>query len=311
MASAYHTHGADLKGLRFTKLEGLGNDFIVVDERARTAPSLSHRARVALCDRHRGVGADGVLTLLAPASPGALCTMHVTNADGSEPEMCGNGIRCVSRWLQGEGEVRAGQAHVIDSGAGPKRCTVLSTGGRTVGEGEGAGEGEGEADGEMEVEVEMGPARLHGAATGDPLIRAPLEAGGETFEATAVSMGNPHLVLLEGLRDFTQVQALGPSLEHYPRFPARTNVGFARLGESDGAPHLELIVWERGCGITQACGTGACAAAVAYVEAGRVQAGRPLAVSLPGGRLVITVSADLTSVKMRGPARGVFSGVLA
>lgn len=289
MGEPYHTPGGKGEGLRFAKLEGLGNDFIVVEEPGGAAPGLTLASRVALCDRHRGVGADGVLTLLAPRLEGAVVRMHVTNSDGSVPEMCGNGLRCVSRWLLDEGRVADGEEHVVDTDAGPRRAVARRVSG-----------------GEVQVEVSMGPARFEGVATGAPMLEEELSRGGERFLATAVSMGNPHLVL-RGRADLELAQRLGPELVKHERFPHQVNVGFAER-EGEG---LRLIVYERGAGITQACGTGACAAAAAFVRSGLLPADQPVPVELLGGRLLITVPADGGEVRMQGPAARVFTGVLA
>jgi diaminopimelate epimerase len=233
---------------------------------------------VAICDRHRGVGADGVVTLLPPRTPGAVARMHIYNPDGSVPEMCGNAIRCLAVHVAArrglEGEI------VFDTDAGPKACTLHRGPGGAV----------------EEVSVEMGPAAFQGEAT--------FTVGGEALRAARVSMGNPHAVIFEPApASHDRVRALGPEVER--AVPGGVNAGFAHLAPG-GA--IDLVVWERGAGLTQACGTGACAAAVAAVRRGAVRAGEPVTVRLPGGALRITVSADLARVTMRGPAVQVFQG---
>jgi diaminopimelate epimerase len=256
--------------LRFTKYHGLGNDFVVVD-----GPLMEAARAARLCDRRRGVGADGLLTVLPPRTPGAAASMHLYNADGSVALMCGNGIRCLARHLA---ELQGGAGElVIDTDAGPRTCTVHR----------GAG-GAFEA-----VSVEMGPARVEGEQL--------FTVGTEHLRALRVDMGNPHAVLFD---EPTQARAavIGPAIER--QVPGGVNVGLARPG-----PHgIELVVWERGSGLTDACGTGACAAAVASTLSGAIPAGAPVKVRLPGGRLLITVSPDLTRVTMRGPAERVFQG---
>jgi diaminopimelate epimerase len=253
--------------LAFVKYHGLGNDFVVVDGPLMDAD----RAR-RLCDRRRGIGADGVLSVLAPRTPGAAATMHIHNADGSVAAMCGNGIRCVARHLADTRGI-AGEI-VIDTDSGPKRCLVHRGGG-------------------VAVSVEMGPARLLGEEE--------LTADGETFRAVRVSMGNPHAVLFDApTRE--RAAAVGPKLERL--VPGGVNVGFARPGPTG----IDLVVWERGSGLTDACGTGACAAAVASVAKGLVRRGAPIEVRLPGGALEVTVGDDLARVIMRGPAERVFAG---
>jgi len=255
--------------LRFWKYHGLGNDFVVVE-----GPPLVEPARaVRLCDRRRGIGADGVLTILAPEDGGA-AYMHIYNSDGSVAAMCGNGIRCVARHLADtrglDGEI------LVETDSGARRCRVHRGPG-----------------GEVEsITVDMGTARLEGEQEFD--------LGHETVKALRVSMGNPHAVVFaEGAA--ARADALGPAIER--KVPGGVNVGFAQA--RDG--RLELVVWERGAGLTEACGTGACAAAVAAVRTGRISGGRPVEVSLPGGTLEITVGPDL-AVLMRGPAEKAFEG---
>lgn len=261
--------------LSFEKYEGLGNDFLIVRE--RVAPGVAER----LCDRHRGVGADGVLFVGVEADRPF---MRVRNADGSTPEMCGNGARCVALYLRAHGLV--GDAFALDTDAGPHAVRILP-GDR--------------------VEVGMRPASLVPAeiplVAGAPWIDEPIEVAGHALRVTAVSMGNPHAVTFDAVAR----ELVGPALERDPRFPERVNVGFAvRTGAG-----LDLAVWERGVGWTEACGTGACAAAVAAVETGRAARGEPLAVRLPGGELVIRVDAPGAPVLMTGPARRVFAGVIS
>jgi diaminopimelate epimerase len=258
--------------LRFVKYHGLGNDFVVV-EGPLVGPDRARR----LCDRRRGVGADGVLGVLPPRTAGAVATMHIFNSDGSVAAMCGNGIRCVARHLA-EARGLSGEL-VIDTDAGPKRCTVHAEGG--------------EGGAVRAVSVEMGPAQVLGEEE--------FRVAGEALRAVRVSMGNPHAVLFdEPTRE--RAAAVGPALER--AVEGGVNVGFARPGR-DG---IDLVVWERGAGLTDACGTGACAAAVAAVRRGDFPPGRPIAVRLPGGALEITVGADLERVTMRGPAERVFAG---
>jgi diaminopimelate epimerase len=256
--------------LRFVKYHGLGNDFVVVD-----GPLMDAARAARLCDRHRGLGADGVLTLLPPRTPGAAATMHIHNADGSVALMCGNGIRCVARHLA---ETRGLSGPLtIDTDSGPRACTVHRGPG-----------GEVEA-----VSVEMGPARL----LGEQLFTV----GDEKLRAVRVDMGNPHAVLFDE-PTVSRAARIGPAIER--QVPGGVNVGLVRPWPGG----LDLVVWERGCGVTDACGTGACAAAVASVQAGTIPAGRPVEVRLPGGALTITVSPDLSRVTMRGPAERVFQG---
>ncbi len=256
--------------LRFVKYQAIGNDFVVVD-----GPLMTAARAVRLCDRHRGLGADGVLTILRPRTPGSAATLHIFNADGSIARMCGNGIRCVARHLADAGNLSGDLT--IDTDAGPRTCTIHRGSG-------------GQVD---SVSVEMGPARVEGEQV--------FTVGEEKLRAVRVNLGNPHAVLFD---EPTRARAaeIGPAIER--QVPGGVNVGFARPGPGG----LDLVVWERGCGLTEACGTGACAAAVASVHAGTSPSGTPIEVRLPGGALTITVSADLTRVTMRGPAERVYSG---
>lgn len=278
--------------LRFSKYEGLGNDFVVVDAAAPDAfdASLASPAVVAaICDRHRGIGADGVLLA---GVVGGVPFMRVMNADGSEPEMCGNGLRCVALHLARSARLStSAREHLFDTGAGPHAVHL-----HAVGE-EGSVEVEMRAPSLLPRDV---PVRAEA-----PLIDAPFDVDGRTLRVTAVSMGNPHLVIFDALSDDERL-ALGPRLERDVRFPDGVNVGFASIS----GDVLALRVFERGVGWTEACGTGACAAAVAAVETGRAPRGRDLRVSLPGGTLVVRVGAAGERVRMTGPARHVFDGEL-
>jgi diaminopimelate epimerase len=272
---------------RIFKYHGLGNDFVVLDRR-QTGIDIDAETSRRLCDRRRGIGADGVLSLL-PSKAG-LAKMVVHNADGSIAEMCGNGLRCAVKYLVDHSGGRPERIDV-ETGAGVLAC-VPSYG----------------PSGVDEVDVSMGPARLvapnlPSGATGQPFLEAPVP-GHPGLRGTAVSMGNPHLVLLD--RPLDEAESLGPTLERHPAFPDRTNVEFARV-DPDG---LTLVVWERGCGLTQACGTGACATATAAVLAKRLPADAWLRVTLPGGDLRIRVPADLSDIRLRGPAAFVFEGVV-
>jgi len=294
-------------GLTFRKYHGLGNDFIVLDGITSGLPlDLLHRAAPGLCHRHTGIGADGLLLVLPAVEPGSNARMRVINADGSEPEICGNGIRCVAKALHDHVEGFRGLGSItIDTGAGPLRCDL------TVGQ-----------DGLVgSVRVDMGHPDLKRSALPmvgqGPFVEQPIEetAGpsppGPRLRWTAVSMGNPHIVAFvdDPAQDLRALaEALGPRMEHHPLFPNRTNVELVRLGPQEA--EAETWVWERGCGITQACGTGACAVAVAAVETGRHSADRELAVRLPGGALRVKVDPDRQRVWMDGPAVEVFEGLV-
>ncbi|HEY8431136.1 MAG TPA: diaminopimelate epimerase [Sandaracinaceae bacterium] len=268
--------------LAFEKYEGLGNDFLVVDDE-RAHERIDAALAMRLCDRHRGVGGDGVLLAGVAGRP----FMRVRNADGSTPEMCGNGLRCVALHFVRTGRAKRGEPFEVDTDAGPHRVLVHEEG----------------DEGRVEVWMRapsFAPADLP-LASDHPWIDEPIEVAGRLVRVTAVSMGNPHAVLFE---EDAERDVLGPALERDPRFPERVNVGFAKRTDRG----LDLAVWERGVGWTEACGTGACAAAVAAVRTGRAERGRELAVRLPGGELTIVVGGDGERVRMIGPARRVFSG---
>ncbi len=294
--------------LPFTKVQGLGNDFVVVDLRGER-PDSPAAATVQdpeivrkICDRHFGVGADGVLAVLPGVSGDA--RMRVLNADGSEAEMCGNGIRCVAKVLyEGDPALRR-PVLKIDTGAGLLACEMSAV------------------DGHVDsVTVEMGRPRY----TRDEIplapggagraVREPITALGRTFHFTAVSMGNPHAVIFvddpaEDLRALAETY--GPVLEVASTFPRRANIEFARVRQAIGGKddEIDLVVWERGCGITLACGTGTCATVAAAAVEERLPRGRETPVHLPGGTLGVTVAPDDSGVRMRGPATTVFRAEL-
>ena len=260
----------------FEKYEGLGNDFIVVDAASEAVLDLE-RAK-ALCDRHFGVGADGVLVVLPPSSAGARARMAVLNADGTRPEMCGNGIRCVGLHLARRDGAQ-GISYVIDTDGGPLLCEV-------------------DRDGDSAwVRVGMGRGRPGGERR--------LSYEGREIVFDLVSMGNPHAITFSEALDPALADRLGPLVS--AAFPGGSNV---ELGRITGEGQIELLVWERGVGRTLACGTGAAAASVAAALSNRVRYGVPVSVKLPGGLLEISVEAETLEVSMRGPARRVFSGEL-
>lgn len=258
--------------MRFEKWEGIGNDFILLETDAELAPELVQR----LCDRHRGIGADGILLL--SRTEGGEPRMIVRNADASRPEMCGNGLRCVAAFLARKSGAELLELNVTTD-AGDKRCTV-----RRI-----------EADA-YEVGVDMGHAKL-----GEPLE---VEVDGARHRFTTVDVGNPHAITFAP-HENADLDRLGPVVATTP--PGGTNVELCRVATSDGRKSIEVIVWERGVGRTLACGTGACAVAAAACEEGRMSFGEPIRVVLPGGPLEITVDAS-RALRMVGPARRVFAG---
>ncbi len=263
--------------LRFAKYEGLGNDFLVVDADDETVVPSSLAS--ALCDRRRGVGGDGVLMVLPATSTDAVARMRVVNADGSVPEMCGNGLRCVALHVA---RTRASvpARFVIDTDAGPKTCEMSElTSDRAT------------------VRVDMGIVSVVGSRD--------ITIGGRVFSLTLADAGNPHAITTQPF-DRADVDRFGPPLATHASFPAGTNVEFVDLVSPTSA---NVVVYERGVGITLACGTGACATARAMVAAGRMPAETELTVTLLGGPLSIRVEND-GRVFMRGPARLSFEGSL-
>ena len=269
--------------LNFWKMHGLGNDFVVLDSRrSGYIPDSATAAR--LCRRHFAIGADQVLVLLP--SRKADYRMVILNADGGEVEMCGNGIRCLARFLQIRRISRKSRFR-IETLAG-----IIAP----------------EIQGER-VRVDMGepvfdPARIPVALSEAPQNRL-LEVDGHRWSITALSMGNPHCVIPVEVVDGVPLAQLGPRLEHHPLFPRRANIEFV---EAQGRKRLKVRVWERGAGETLACGTGACAALVAMNKLG--QCDRKATVALPGGELEIEWL-ETNHVLMTGPAEMVFQGTIA
>jgi diaminopimelate epimerase len=288
--------------MRFAKYHGLGNDFLVVDLRgvaADIAATVQDSANVvALCDRQFGVGGDGVLAVL-PSKSGADVRMRVLNSDGSEAEMCGNGIRCVAKDLYDRGRIAKDEI-VIETGAGNLACSIEAENGIA-----------------KSVTVKMGAPRLlrkeipMTGPSDERCVEQAIDVPGQPFarSMTAVSMGNPHAITWVDSRDeaWRLAKTAGPAVETHAWFPNKTNAEFAHVKSSK---EIDLVVWERGCGITLACGTGACATTVAAVLTGKASEGLPVRVNLPGGTLEITVLPDLSNVLMKGPAVHVFDGEL-
>ncbi|MBT9311165.1 diaminopimelate epimerase [Leptothoe kymatousa] len=278
-------------GLPFSKYHGLGNDFILVDNRHQTAPLLTPTQAIQLCDRNTGIGADGVIFAL-PGEAGADYTMRIFNSDGSEPEMCGNGIRCMAQYLAD-----------LDTAAGhprqrPHRYTIHTLAGQIV--------PTLQPDGQ--ITVDMGEPRLMAAEIpttlpGEKAIDVPLAVGDDTYQVTCVSMGNPHCITFVDNTDAVPLAVVGPLVETHGAFPQRTNAEFIQVVRSD---YLKMRVWERGAGPTLACGTGACASLVAAVLNGKCD--RKATVELPGGPLQIEWSASNNHIYMTGPAVRVFTG---
>ncbi|MBT8136994.1 MAG: diaminopimelate epimerase [Gammaproteobacteria bacterium] len=267
--------------LRFTKMHGAGNDFIVIDagEQDDTfdIDSLGADGRSRLADRYTGIGCDQLLVLSAPRDESADALLRIFNADGREAVQCGNGLRCVALFLS---QKHPGKSRWrLDGAAGIVGAIVESDG---------------------SVTVDMGRP-VHGSdpvACTEPL---PLTVGGQTLEPSLISMGNPHAVIFVDAVADAPVATLGPALQAF--FTDGVNVEFAQV---TGNNQLRLRVWERGVGETQACGTGACAAAVAGMQHG-LQPGW-VSIDLPGGQLMVKCAGPGESVWLRGPAQRVFEG---
>lgn len=273
--------------MRFIKMHGAGNDYVYVDCFSESPPHDPAALAQRISDRHRGIGGDG-LVLIGP-SERADARMRMFNADGSESEMCGNAIRCVAKYLYDHGRARRSALH-IETGAGILAVQVFVENGRVA-----------------RARVNMGrpvfeAARIPVLLAGDPPVRAPLDVGGRRLEATCLSMGNPHCVTF--VPDLTDelVLGLGPQIERHAAFPRRINAEFVRVLSPR---EIEMRVWERGSGETQACGTGASAACVAGVLNGLTE--RTITAHLPGGDLTLEWD-EAGDVYLTGPATEVFTG---
>ena len=270
--------------LRFTKMHGLGNDFMVLDLISQHAHIQPKHAK-AWGDRHTGVGFDQLLLVEAPTNPDVDFRYRIFNADGSEVEQCGNGARCFARF-------------VVDKRLTVKKQIRVETKGGII-------ELNLRPDGQVTVDMgapRLVPEQIPFQADAEALSYT-VDVDGERHELAAVSMGNPHAVLRVDNVDSAPVHSLGPKLEHHPRFPKRVNVGFLQVINRQQA---RLRVWERGAGETQACGTGACAAAVAAIRQGWMDS--PLQLELPGGSLSIEWAGPGQPVMMTGPAVRVYEG---
>ncbi len=274
--------------MRFTKMHGIGNDYVYVDgfaERVDDPASLAPR----ISDRHFGVGADGLILILP--SEIADVRMRMFNADGSEAQMCGNGIRCLAKYVHDHGLSNANPLRV-ETFAGIMAIELAL----------------GSDDKVEAATVDMGepiiaPARIPVNIPRDRVIDAPIVASRRTFQMTCVSMGNPHAVMYVDDVAAVELERVGPAVEHAPLFPERVNAHFVQV-VSDG--EVIMRTWERGSGITLACGTGASAVCVAGVLTGR--SGREILAHLPGGDLRLEWREAGNHVYMTGPAAEVFSG---
>ncbi|MEW5965528.1 MAG: diaminopimelate epimerase [Pseudomonadota bacterium] len=272
--------------LRFTKMHGLGNDFVVFDGVTQTVALTPAQCR-RIADRHFGVGCDQILLVEKPGRADVDFRYRIFNADGGEVEQCGNGARCFVRFVHDKG-LTAKRAIRVETASGVIAPELLPSG---------------------QVKVNMGaprfaPAEIPFKADAEALSY-PLKVGQHTIDIAALSMGNPHAVLRVNDLDTAPVDILGPAIESHPRFPQRVNAGFMQVL----TPHdIRLRVYERGAGETLACGTGACAAAVAGIRQGGLAS--PVSVHTRGGDLVIEWAGPGQPVYMTGPAETVFEGEL-
>ena len=274
--------------MRFSKMHGIGNDYVYISTFDQRPPVDPGQLAIEVSDRHFGIGGDGLILIMP--SDRADARMRMFNADGSEGEMCGNGVRCVAKYLYDHGLARKQQV-TIETGRGILTLDLEVSGGRV-----------------QRVRVDMGPPILESALIptllpGNPPIDASIEVGGQALAVTAISTGNPHAVLYVTDVAGFPLETLGPLLEHHQVFPKRVNV---HVVEVMGSGEVRMRTWERGSGITLACGTGACAVCVAGVLTARTD--RSILAHLPGGDLELAWPDGRSSIFMTGPATEVFSG---
>jgi diaminopimelate epimerase len=274
--------------LPFIKVEGLGNHFVLVDERAvgpRDWPAVARE----VCPRGTAVGADGLLATAEPSDPSATVRMRMFNPDGSE-DMCGNGLRCVALVEAERRGIRSGREFIVETLAGLRSASVTDAG-----------------EGTTTVRTSLGlpvlrPSEFPALVEGESALERLLAVAGEELVVSLVSMGTPHCVIFGDPPDERRFADLSPKIEVSHLFPAGISIMWATV---EGCCGLRMRIWERAVGETEACGTGACAAAVAGVLTGRVRV--PVAVSMPGGTLAVDWAGPGTEVMQSGPARKVFS----
>ena len=277
--------------LTFTKMQGCANDYIYLDCRASGVPADISALAQKLSARHFSVGADGIICVCAPVTPGADGRMRMFNADGSEGRMCGNGIRCVAQWLR---------THAPECADKPLLKLDTQSGLKTL-----------RYQGDGRWQVEMGaysplPADLPAVNMGtDPLVGRTLTVNGTDWTVTCINVGNPHCVTVVGDVDSLKLEEVGPAFEHHPNFPEQVNTEFVEVTDPT---HLKMRVWERGSGETWACGTGACATAAALTELGICPRGEDIHIALRGGELVIRLLPG-DQLLMTGPTETVYEGV--
>ncbi|MDO4623306.1 MAG: diaminopimelate epimerase [Eubacteriales bacterium] len=275
--------------MKFVKMHGCGNDYVYVncfEEKIDDPAALS----IKVSDRHKGIGSDGLI--LVKPSDCADAEMDIYNADGSQAKMCGNGIRCVAKFVYDFGIAKKEQLK-IDTQSGVKTLDLTIKNGKV-----------------STVRVNMGGAELTAVkvpviADTEQAIDAPILVDGKEYRYTAVSMGNPHAIVFMDDVTGLQIEEIGPKFENHPAFPDRVNTEFIKVLSEDT---IQMRVWERGSGETMACGTGACAAAVASILNNKVKAGVPITVKLLGGDLTIEWDRERNIVYMTGPAETAFIG---
>lgn len=274
--------------MEFTKMHGLGNDFVVVYGE-QELPANAAELALQVCNRNFGIGADGLVYILP--SEKADFRMRIMNSDGTEAEQCGNAIRCVSKYVYDSGYIDREEIMIETLGAGVQKVQLTTDNGKVA-----------------KVRVDMGEPILNGLQVPTTIdaaqvVEHPIEANGQTFSFTAVSMGNPHCVIPVADAASFDYSVIGPLLEKHELFPKKINVEFVTVYNRN---HVEMRVWERGAGPTLACGTGACATLVASVLRGATD--REATISLQGGDLYIEWNSSDNHVYMTGPAQEVFRG---
>lgn len=274
--------------MKFTKMQGIGNDYVYVNCFEETVADPEKVSEI-ISDRHFGIGADG-LVLIMPSDK-ADFRMRMFNADGSEGNMCGNATRCIGKFVY-DNHLTDKTSITLETKSGIKKLTLYPENGKV-----------------KTVLVDMGKAVLKPAdipmnVSGDTFINKPITVDGKEVFITAVSMGNPHAVTYVDDVDSLELEKIGPSFENHPLFPERVNTEFIKILDENT---MQMRVWERGSGETWACGTGACAATAASVLNGYFPHDKEITVKLRGGDLFITYKSDGT-VLMRGPAETVFTG---
>lgn len=277
--------------MKFTKMHGLGNDFIILDEREKQLDIDMTQLVPKICDRHMGIGADGVVRVLP--SEHSDYKMEIINADGSVPEMCGNGIRCFAKYVF-EHSPNHKEVFSVDTGAGVIIPAIEIQNKKVVA-----------------VEVDMGepildPAKM--VVTGikeSMVLNQKMTVAGKEYIFSAVSMGNPHVIIFTEDPALIDIAKIGPQIENHEMFPNRTNVHFVKI---DSKTEITVRHWERGAGETLACGTGACACVVAGVLDKKLE--RKVLVHVPGGDMSVDWNSENNHVLMTGPAANVYQGEL-